>query len=111
MTLPRPASRTEGWTVIPIAACMFCGGELTLPCEEKNPAPAGGSARLSALFGGETLARVEIAPGTECFCRTCSHYLVHPFRSFCVLKEQDVDPMGDCPEFQSGEKGKNDAVL
>lgn len=33
------------------------------------------------------------------FCRDCKHYLFHPYKSRCCLKEIDVEPMDDCPSF------------
>ena len=102
-TLPRTASRAEGWRVVPIRVCMLCGGELE--AAPSGAAPAGerrSRDRLSQLLGGEALPETSLSPvaGADRFCRVCVHCLEHPFRIFCELHRRDVDPMGDCPDFE-----------
>jgi len=99
----------DGWTVKgKKLTCAMCGQKLA---DAENAATAkesdGGAdkAKLSALSGLLGEKPVE-KPKFDCdatlrrFCKDCAHFVIHPFMTRCGKFDRDVDPMGDCPEYQ-----------
>ena len=106
-SFPRKKVRTEGWKVVEeTSVCALCGA----PWERKGDktSASGASAdpgaasrdRLAALLGGETVAKVTLAGSGDCrFCRSCRHFMQHPFKCVCALSDREIDPMGSCGKF------------
>lgn len=109
-TVPVMANRPDGWRMVKIPTCMFCGAELPGVSAGNGPAnaPAGDApgngpvSALSALLGAGETPHPTLAPDADGgkFCRRCAFCVIHPFRNFCTRQQRDVDPMGDCPEFK-----------
>jgi len=93
-----------------ITVCMFCGAELPAETRAECPKPRQkGADALSALLGGadeEARAKIELSEEENRFCRTCSHFVPHPFVCRCGLTNRPADPMGDCPRWQLSEAAK-----
>lgn len=94
----------DGWNISgEVMVCALCGKEL--PAERKK-SDAGNSSsadlrqKLAALLGGDEVEKVALAGTADMsFCRNCRNFIVHPFRSFCALTDQEADPMGECSSF------------
>lgn len=91
--------------------CPLCGAVLGTPSQDepKCSGPSAASAKLAAMLG-ETVQAPPVlkADGPSGFCRSCRHFVANPFRTVCILDNQDVDPMNHCERFeehlQSGSK-------
>lgn len=90
----------DGWNITgEVSVCALCGRELPQPAQEgaERPDPR---QKLAALLGGAECEKVELAGSADMsFCRNCRHFVIHPFRSFCALTDQEADPMGECGSF------------
>ncbi len=98
-----------------VLVCMLCGAELG-KAEDAATAPAAASpacGALAALLGGGESAKPTLRreAGEGRFCRDCDHYLVHPFLSRCTLKQCEVNPMDDCPQWRPKKDKSNDPKI
>ena len=99
----------DGWTVKgKILTCAMCGkkladapGTTTAADADDGKAKAKLSA-LAGLFGEDPVEKPKLdMTGIERkFCKDCRSFIVHPFLTRCGKFDRDVDPMGDCPEYQ-----------
>lgn len=88
--------------------CALCGGEIR-NTSEKSPAPSKAAAaaeRLSALLGGEKVARVTFAPEADDghFCLHCRNFIKHPFMNRCGLTLKEVEATDSCDSFEKSEE-------
>ena len=99
----------DGWTVKgKKLTCAMCGhklGDVEAGTADGSRDAAKEKAKLSALSGllGEKPVekpKFDVAGDLRRFCKDCSHFVVHPFMTRCGKFDRDVDPMGDCPEYQ-----------
>ena len=93
----------DGWTVAKVVeVCALCGAELPqkdaeVSGSDQNSRRAG----LAALLGGDEVEQVTLAGSSDRdFCRNCSNFIEHPFRTLCGLSGEAADPMGSCERFQ-----------
>ncbi len=95
-----------------VLACMLCGAELQelAPAEKTEAAPATAKADALATLlntAAESRVHLRLDEAERRFCRDCAHYLKHPFLSRCTLREEEVNPMGDCPAWSAPGTGKS----
>lgn len=108
----------DGWTPVgSTAICALCGAELGAmadvgghPVKDDGDGASAGRARAAAVLGvaedeGDGKAH-GFAHDTALFCKDCRHFYKHPFYARCLLHEKEIDPMGDCPDFDPGDEGR-----
>ncbi len=98
-----------------VLVCAFCKSPIPVSNSEPSDAQgvtnkksSSGLDKLSNLFnmsGKDTEDALQVTQLQEDkskmrFCRDCRYYIKHPFFSRCQLKNQDVEPMDDCEQFQ-----------
>jgi len=94
----------DGWKVAGcIEVCALCGAQLSNEKSgEKEDDMPPKSARLSALLGGVIVEKITLSGKADSdFCRNCCNFIVHPFKSICVLTDTDTDPNGSCAQFKA----------
>ena len=105
-SIVRKKTLFDGWKAAgEILVCSLCGKQVG-----NASADAGQSVARAAderLRKAESLLGSRLEPkktldreGIERFCKNCTHYLVHPFQSRCLLWNRAVEPMADCPKFE-----------
>ena len=102
----------DGWDVKgEHLVCSFCGADAGAPdapqASDPNSVSAGRKA-LDALFGNDESAAQKKPsildseePGERRFCRDCAHALVNVFAVICTRKHCEVQPMDDCPDYET----------
>ena len=93
----------DGWTKKgEMLACALCSAKISDYLEEMDKRPAKeSSAKLASFLGVREISqkRLDSKEGEKRFCRDCAHYIAHPFMDRCSLRNREVNPMDDCPEF------------
>ena len=102
----------EGWTKKgEILACALCSAKAADYQEGADLRPTSESTdKLASFLGVEKTKqkRIEVNDKEKRFCRDCAHYIVHPFHDRCSLRNTNVNPMDDCPQF-SAKKRKSES--
>ena len=104
----------DGWSVkCKELVCPFCGFVFGEAQEESSSGAEAkkSSSRLAALLGDDVetdnISTLSALPGDEKVCRSCRHLAVHPFKTVCLITQQEVDLMGDCDKFEKRDTKKD----
>ena len=94
----------DDWSITgEVTVCALCGMELPQPESDRSgkKSSTGPRNRLAALLGDDAeVEKVTLSGSADTdFCRNCRNFVIHPFRSFCALTDQEADPMGSCSDF------------
>ena len=98
----------DGWTKTgDILVCGLCNhkfDDYVPPAKaEATLEPNAKTLAFSELLGGVEVERpvIEATDAERIFCRDCRYFIIHPFMSHCTLHDKQVNPMGDCQDFQN----------
>ena len=107
MMIVKYRKQMDGWRCVgSVPVCGLCGEELEPAAVDDFTETRDERARSKALellgdsaSGSDRLPELTADDDVR-FCRDCQHYWTNPFNSKCLLHKRDVEPMGDCGEFE-----------
>ena len=103
-TIVKQITEMDGWTKKgEILVCALCGEKVAdLPETPTESVQKNSLSALSALLGGETVEKTEVALNQEDrrFCKDCKFAVRTAFVIRCELTGNSVESMDDCVNFQ-----------